>query len=324
MTLVTPIVVVDVPSGDIRFFDSLESATTSIEPVDADSRDLRAFDSEGRLLHMEGTGRTTTMRPAESEPAHVDELRAALLQYIGFLSELVAHDVSLAYLVERARGGAGARRPPKPDRSRAPGAPLSGYEDSCHREVGVRWNEMATDPAGLESAVRSFLAEFLAEARIEGPATVTKRAVRDLGPGTAFTLSAADPLAANVTIAVGNGIDLLYVAIGEGTHLEIPLDSGRYTESRGLGELAEILRCVVDGGFSEVVWERRERRLLTVGLLSLRDRAVRVSNVRLPLIAKLIGRRRRVSYAPYPRRHVESSDPTAAERETGKEPPRTC
>lgn len=155
--------------------------------------------------------------------------------------------------------------------------------------------------ASVESEVRRFLEDFLRGRELTGSATLTEYPAGGRRSGIAFKLTAANPGAAAVSIIVENGIDLIYAFVGKGTPLEIPIDAGRYTDSSGLDELREVLECVVTGGFSEDFWQLGRCDLLIVGEFSLKGGAVRVSNVRLPVLARLVGKRRHVSYAPYGR-----------------------
>jgi hypothetical protein len=69
--------------GDVSIFETVEAAESEIETYDVRDKECVIYDSEGRLLkgEIEGSlnwGRVV-LKPAEESPAHVPELRRALI-----------------------------------------------------------------------------------------------------------------------------------------------------------------------------------------------------------------------------------------------------
>lgn len=94
-----PIIIVDKRGDDISIHTSIEDAQLDLEAIDVLNKEYRAYDSEGRILALDvvrdktallfGLFKTTVDRVniqvAEEEPQHADELRMALLRFLGRL-----------------------------------------------------------------------------------------------------------------------------------------------------------------------------------------------------------------------------------------------
>jgi hypothetical protein len=70
---------IDTP-GDVSIYQSVRELTLHVEPVDVENGEYFAFDAEGRLMVLETDGRTVTVRAAEPETIHRDDLVKLLRQ----------------------------------------------------------------------------------------------------------------------------------------------------------------------------------------------------------------------------------------------------
>lgn len=80
----TPIVLnestsIDTP-GDASIYQTVQELTVHVEPVDVENDAYFTFDAEGRLTVLETDGRTATIRAAEPETNHRDDLAKLLRQ----------------------------------------------------------------------------------------------------------------------------------------------------------------------------------------------------------------------------------------------------
>lgn len=73
-----PIIIYD--NGDLLIFESIEKAESYLEPIDIDI--YTAYDCEGHLLFLIEQGERVTIRLAETEPNHVNELRHVLIDFL--------------------------------------------------------------------------------------------------------------------------------------------------------------------------------------------------------------------------------------------------
>jgi hypothetical protein len=100
--------IVTFEGADLIVFDSIEAATSFVEPQFVSKPSSTTFDSEGRRLvfELEGPGREwqkrVVLREQESEPTHQAELRAVLVAALRATGEEPDPSASLGSLLEAA------------------------------------------------------------------------------------------------------------------------------------------------------------------------------------------------------------------------------
>ncbi len=100
--LVPPIIVDE--SGDVDVFESVQYAESYLEAIDVEKRRFVAYDKEGRLLELLPTSTRITIRSAEEQPNHADDLKNLLLKFlsrVGVSSDWLA-EASLEELVNKS------------------------------------------------------------------------------------------------------------------------------------------------------------------------------------------------------------------------------
>jgi hypothetical protein len=73
-----PIIIYD--NGDLLIFESIDKAESYLEPIDIDI--YTGYDCEGHLLSLTEQGDRVTIRLAETEPNHFNELRHVLIEFL--------------------------------------------------------------------------------------------------------------------------------------------------------------------------------------------------------------------------------------------------
>jgi hypothetical protein len=109
-----------------------------------------------------------------------------------------------------------------------------------------------------------------------------------------------DPACARVTVAWEESGDLAYVTVGECTHLEVPIEGGRYSDLPGEEELLAVIAAVAEGRFSETVWHRNGWPIKASATLTLGKRRISVrtgSVFRIPFTRTT---KSSITYRPYP------------------------
>ena len=97
MVIHTPIIIDN--RGDILVFESTESATRYIEPIDVENNEYVAFDSKGYLLQLYVVSGRVHIKAAESSFAHTEILREILSK---FLASILARKKLSSYWIEKA------------------------------------------------------------------------------------------------------------------------------------------------------------------------------------------------------------------------------
>jgi len=98
----TPIFVCE--NGDVAIFASVADAQMSLEQTDVENNIYVAYDSEGRLLRLFPTSPRITIKRAEEEPTHAEELHSILFEFLLHVGEPASDlkQASLQEIVNRA------------------------------------------------------------------------------------------------------------------------------------------------------------------------------------------------------------------------------
>jgi hypothetical protein len=99
--------------AEIMFFETIIEAERYIEPGYIDAHE-RVYDASGRLYRMySGPAGLTIIEPAETEPTHAAELRAALIYFFEIATDIPTYQLtslSLAALIDMGVRRAGYTR----------------------------------------------------------------------------------------------------------------------------------------------------------------------------------------------------------------------
>jgi hypothetical protein len=92
------------------------------------------------------------------------------------------------------------------------------------------------------------------------------------------------------------GVDLW---CGEGAVFEVPLGGRRYSTLPCLEEVELLTRAVINGRFSETLWQRKGRVVAAIGKIDLGDRRARSAWARPFAVWLLRGEKHVSAYEPY-------------------------